>query len=436
MIEVVPTPVIRQVKAREILDSRGNPTVEAEVWLSDGTIARGAAPSGASTGVYEAVELRDEEPNRYMGKGVAHAVSNVNEIITHVLAGRIITHQREIDMAMVEKDHSSNKSVLGANAILAVSIACARAAAKSMNIPLYRYLGGVQSKLMPIPMMNILNGGAHVSDKNSQDFQEFMIVPVGAGCFKEALRMGTEVYHSLKKILNGKGYSTAVGDEGGFAPAIASVDEVLEILSEAVRQAGYEPGKDILFALDVAASEWKPDGKCHMIDADHKITGQFCYHLPKAGLDYTTDQLIQMYKDLTEKYPIFSIEDPLDEEDWEGWRRLTEALGKKVHLVGDDLFVTNTGRLAKGIEKGCGNSILIKLNQIGTISETLDAIQLAHSAGYTAIVSHRSGETEDTTIADLAVGLNCGYIKTGAPCRSERVAKYNQLLRIEELIEK
>ena len=436
MIEVVPTPVIRQVKAREILDSRGNPTVEAEVWLSDGTIARGAAPSGASTGVYEAVELRDEEPNRYMGKGVAHAVSNVNEIITHVLAGRIITHQREIDMAMVEKDHSSNKSVLGANAILAVSIACARAAAKSMNIPLYRYLGGVQSKLMPIPMMNILNGGAHVSDKNSQDFQEFMIVPVGAGCFKEALRMGTEVYHSLKKILNGKGYSTAVGDEGGFAPAIASVDEVLEILSEAVSQAGYEPGKDILCALDVAASEWKPDGKCHMIDADHKITGQFCYHLPKAGLDYTTDQLIQMYKDLTEKYPIFSIEDPLDEEDWEGWRRLTEELGKKVHLVGDDLFVTNTGRLAKGIEKGCGNSILIKLNQIGTISETLDAIQLAHSAGYTAIVSHRSGETEDTTIADLAVGLNCGYIKTGAPCRSERVAKYNQLLRIEELIEK
>ena len=273
MIEVVPTPVIRQVKAREILDSRGNPTVEAEVWLSDGTIARGAAPSGASTGVYEAVELRDEEPNRYMGKGVAHAVSNVNEIITHVLAGRIITHQREIDMAMVEKDHSSNKSVLGANAILAVSIACARAAAKSMNIPLYRYLGGVQSKLMPIPMMNILNGGAHVSDKNSQDFQEFMIVPVGAGCFKEALRMGTEVYHSLKKILNGKGYSTAVGDEGGFAPAIASVDEVLEILSEAVRQAGYEPGKDILFALDVAASEWKPDGKCHMIDAEHTVTG-------------------------------------------------------------------------------------------------------------------------------------------------------------------
>lgn len=409
---------IEKVTGREILDSRGNPTVEAVVHLMDGTIGRGAAPSGASTGEFEALELRDGEKERYLGKGVKKAVENINTVILSALRGVDASDIYAVDKAMKEADGTKDKSKLGANAMLAVSIACARTAGKSLEIPLYRFLGGTSGNCLPVPMMNILNGGAH--SKNSIDFQEFMILPVGACCFKEALRMGTEVYHSLKKVLEGKGLSTAVGDEGGFAPDVDGVEEVLDLMTEAVSEAGYECGHDICFALDVAASEWK-SGK-----------GKGYYHLPKSGKDYGTDELIDFYKNITEKYPILSIEDPLDEEDWEGWKKITEELGDKVQLVGDDLFVTNTERLAKGIENKCGNSILIKLNQIGTVSETLEAIKMAHKAGYTAIASHRSGETEDTTIADLAVALNCGQIKTGAPCRSERVAKYNQLLRIEE----
>lgn len=409
---------IEKVVGREILDSRGNPTVEAEVTLLGGTVAIGMVPSGASTGVYEALELRDGDENRYLGKGVKKAVEHINTTIRDAIVGKNAFELYEIDKEMRRLDGTKDKSKLGANAILAVSIAIAKAAANAMDISLYRFLGGVLGRCLPVPMMNIINGGAH--SKNSLDFQEFMIMPVGACCFKEGLRMGTEVYHSLAKVLNQKGLSTAVGDEGGFAPDVASVEEVLDLLVEAVKKAGYECGKDICFALDVAASEWKSE------------KGKGYYHLPKSGRDYGSDELIDMYKNMTQKYPIVSIEDPLDEEDWEGWKKITEELGDKVQLVGDDLFVTNTERLSKGIEENCANSILIKVNQIGTLSETIDAIQMAHKAGYTSIASHRSGETEDTTIADLAVALNCGQIKTGAPCRSERVAKYNQLLRIEE----
>ena len=421
---------IIKVIGREILDSRGNPTVEAEVHLLNGTVGRGAAPSGASTGEFEALELRDGDKERYGGKGVTKAVNNINTTINQAITGLDASDIYKVDKAMIDADGTDDKSVLGANAILAVSIACCRAAAASFGIPLYRFLGGQSGNRLPVPMMNISNGGAHA--KNSLDFQEFMIVPVGACCFKESFRMGAEVYYCLKKVLDERELSTAVGDEGGFAPDIDSVEGVLDILLEAIKSAGYECGKDICFALDVAASEWKPINESEMMAAEHKITGQYSYHLPKANKDYSSDELIDMYKNLIEKYPIISIEDPLDEEDWEGWKKITAELGSRVQLVGDDLFVTNTERLAKGIEKKCANSILIKLNQIGTVSETLEAIKLAHKAGYTAIVSHRSGETEDTTIADLAVALNCGQIKTGAPCRSERVAKYNQLLRIEE----
>ena len=411
---------IKKVYAREVLDSRGNPTVEAVVTLGDGTVARAITPSGASTGQFEAVELRDKEKARYLGKGVECAVNNVNNTINTLLCGMDASDLYAVDAMMQNADQTPQKSRLGANAILAVSIACARAAADSLGIPLFRFLGGINATKMPVPMMNIINGGAH--SRNSIDFQEFMIMPVGACCFKEALRMGTEVYHNLKNVLFEKGLSTAVGDEGGFAPDVGSAPKVLDILSEAVNKAGYECGKDICFALDVAASEWKsPKGKG-------------MYHLPKAGKDYTTDELIGMYADIIQKYPVISIEDPLDEEDWEGWKKITEIIGDRVQLVGDDLFVTNTSRLAKGIKEKCGNSILIKPNQIGSLSETLEAIKLAQKAGYTAIASHRSGETEDTTIADLAVALNTCQIKTGAPCRSERVAKYNRLLRIEEAL--
>ena len=423
---------IEKVLGREVLDSRGNPTVEAEVYLYDGTVGRGIAPSGASTGEFEAHELRDKDEKRYLGKGVQNAVDNINTVISTRLEGMDASDIYAVDKAMIETDGTDDKSKLGANAILAVSIAAFDAAAKSLDIPLYRFIGGVAAATMPVPMMNIINGGAH--SKNSIDFQEFMIMPVGACCFKEALRMGAEVYHSLARVLNMKDLSTAVGDEGGFAPDFDRVEDVLDTMTEAVKQAGYEPGRDICFALDVAASEWKPLRKEGMMTAEHEITGQVSYHMPKNGRDYSSEELIDMYKKLIEKYPIVSIEDPLDEEDWNGWKKITAELGERVQLVGDDLFVTNTKRLSKGIENGCGNSILIKVNQIGSVSEALDAIKLAHRAGYTAIASHRSGETEDTTIADLAVAMNCGQIKTGAPCRSERTAKYNQLLRIEEAL--
>lgn len=421
---------IVKVIGREVLDSRGNPTVEAEVHLADKTVARGIAPSGASTGMFEALELRDKDTERYMGKGVYKAVHNINTTINDILVGKNAADIYKIDAAMIEADGTKDKSRLGANAMLAVSIAVCRAAACALKLPLYRFLGGAAARKLPVPMMNIINGGAH--SKNNLDFQEFMIVPVGACCFSEALRMGTEVYHCLKAELSERGLSTAVGDEGGFAPDVSGADEVLSILECAVNRAGYTCGKDISFALDVAASEWKPQDTTTMMQSEHMITGTASYHLPKCGENYTSDDLIRLYTQLVERYPIISIEDPLDEEDWEGWRRITSELGHKVQLVGDDLFVTNTDRLSKGIAQKAGNSILIKLNQIGTVSETMDAIRLAHESGYTAIVSHRSGETEDTTIADLAVALNCGQIKTGAPCRSERVAKYNRLLRIEE----
>ena len=418
---------IKNVIGREVLDSRGNPTVEVDVILESGIIGRAIVPSGASTGEREALELRDGG-TRYMGKGVLTAVNNVNTVLKDAVIGMNSLDQEALDRKMIELDGTKTTSKFGANAILGISMANLKAAALYKKLPLYRYIG--EGKTLPVAMMNIINGGAHA--KNSLDFQEFMIVPVGACCFKESLRMGAEVYYCLKKVLDERELSTAVGDEGGFAPDIDSVEGVLDILLEAIKSAGYECGKDICFALDVAASEWKPINESKMMAAEHKITGQYSYHLPKANKDYSSDELIDMYKNLIEKYPIISIEDPLDEEDWEGWKKITAELGSRVQLVGDDLFVTNTERLAKGIEKKCANSILIKLNQIGTVSETLEAIKLAHKAGYTAIVSHRSGETEDTTIADLAVALNCGQIKTGAPCRSERVAKYNQLLRIEE----
>ena len=409
---------IEKVVGREILDSRGNPTVEAEVTLVDGTVARGTAPSGASTGEFEALELRDGDKARYLGKGVTKAVENINTVINETITGMDASDLYAVDKAMIAADGTGDKSNLGANAILAVSIATARAAATALDIPLYRFLGGVSGTRLPVPMMNILNGGAHAT--NTVDTQEFMIMPVGAPSFKEALRWCAEVFHNLAKILKSKGLATSVGDEGGFAPNLSSDDETIETILEAVKAAGYEPGRDFMIAMDAASSEWKSE------------KGKGFYHQPKSGRDFTSDELSQHWADLVEKYPIISIEDALDEEDWEGWQKLTAKLGGKVQLVGDDLFVTNTERLKKGIELGCGNSILIKLNQIGSVSETLEAIQMAHNAGYTAISSHRSGETADTTIADLAVALNTCQIKTGAPSRSERVAKYNQLLRIEE----
>lgn len=408
---------IVKVIGREILDSRGNPTVEAEVYLADGTVGRGTAPSGASTGEFEALELRDGDKGRYGGKGVTKAVENINTAINDAVCGLDASDIYAVDKAMIKADGTKDKSKLGANAILAVSIAAARAASISLDIPLYRFLGGISANRLPVPMMNILNGGAHAA--NTVDVQEFMIMPVGAPSFKEALRWCAEVFHALAALLKSKGLATSVGDEGGFAPDLASDEEAIQYILEAVKNAGYEPGKDFMIAMDAASSEWKGSKK-----------GE--YILPKAGTKFTSAELIEHWKKLVEKYPIISIEDALDEEDWEGWQLLTKELGGKVQLVGDDLFVTNTERLAKGISLGCGNSILIKLNQIGSVSETLEAIKMAHKAGYTAISSHRSGETADTTIADLAVALNTCQIKTGAPSRSERVAKYNQLLRIEE----
>ena len=408
---------IEKVVGREILDSRGNPTVEAEVTLIDGTVSRGTAPSGASTGEFEALELRDGDKSRYLGKGVSKAVENINTVINDTITGMDASDIYAVDKAMIEADGTKDKSNLGANAILAVSIATARAAATALDIPLYRFLGGISGNRLPVPMMNILNGGAHAA--NTVDVQEFMIMPVGAPSFKECLRWCAEVFHALAALLKSKGLATSVGDEGGFAPDLASDEEAIQYILEAVKNAGYEPGKDFMIAMDAASSEWKGSKK-----------GE--YVLPKAGTKFTSAELIEHWKKLVEKYPIISIEDALDEEDWEGWQQLTKELGDKVQLVGDDLFVTNTERLAKGISLGAGNAILIKLNQIGSVSETLEAIKMAHKAGYTAISSHRSGETADTTIADLAVALNTCQIKTGAPSRSERVAKYNQLLRIEE----
>ena len=409
---------IEKVIGREIIDSRGNPTVEAEVYLLDGTVGRGAAPSGASTGEFEALELRDGDKSRFGGKGVTKAVENINTVINDALKGVDASDIYAVDTAMIAADGTKDKSNLGANAILAVSIASCRAAATALEIPLYRFLGGVNANRLPVPMMNIVNGGCHALS-SGLDVQEFMIMPVGAPSFKECLRWCAEVFHALASILKERGLATSVGDEGGFAPALKSDEEAIETILEAVKKAGYEPGSDFMIAMDAASSEWKTG-----------TVGE--YKLPKAGTVYTSGQLINHWKALVEKYPIISIEDALDEEDWEGWKKLTAELGDKVQLVGDDLFVTNTERLSKGIELGCGNSILIKLNQIGSVSETLEAIKMAHNAGYTAVTSHRSGETEDTTIADLAVALNTCQIKTGAPSRSERVAKYNQLLRIEE----
>ena len=410
---------IEKVVGREILDSRGNPTVEAEVTLVDGTVGRGTAPSGASTGEFEALELRDGDMDRYLGKGVEKAVNNINTVINGVLTGLDASDIYAIDKAMIDADGTKDKSKLGANAILAVSIATARAASIALDIPLYRFLGGISGNRLPVPMMNILNGGAHAD--SAVDTQEFMIMPVGAPSFKEALRWCAEVFHKLKSLIKDMGDVTAVGDEGGFAPnKLTSDEEAIEKILEAVKAAGFEPGKDFMIAMDAASSEWKSE------------KGIGYYKQPKSGKEFTSDELIAHWESLIDKYPIISIEDGLDEEDWEGWKKMTEKIGHKVQLVGDDLFVTNTERLSKGIKMGAGNSILIKLNQIGSVSETLEAIKMAHNAGYTAISSHRSGETADTTIADLAVALNTCQIKTGAPSRSEGVAKYNQLLRIEE----
>ncbi|ADQ46167.1 enolase [Caldicellulosiruptor kronotskyensis 2002] len=408
---------ITAVKAREILDSRGNPTVEVEVIVNDEFVGRAAVPSGASTGIFEAVELRDGDKKRYMGKGVLKAVENVNEVIAPEIIGMNALNQVEIDKLMIELDGTENKSKLGANAILGVSLAVAKAAANALGLPLYQYIGGVNAKYLPVPMMNILNGGKHAD--NSVDLQEFMIMPVGAKSFSEALRMCAETFHHLRNVLKARGYNTTVGDEGGFAPNLKSNEEPLEVIVEAIEKAGYTPGKDIAIALDPATSELynEEDGK---------------YHFEREGKVRTKEEMVEFWVKLVEKYPIVSIEDGVAEEDWEGWKMLTEALGNKIQLVGDDLFVTNTKRLAKGIELGVANSILIKLNQIGTLTETLEAIEMANRAGYTAVVSHRSGETEDTTIADLVVAVNAGQIKTGAPSRTDRVAKYNQLLRIEE----
>ena len=406
---------IVDVVARQIIDSRCFPTVEVEIYLEDGTMGRAAVPSGASTGMYEAVELRDGDKGVYQGKGVLKAVENVNDTIAEELIGCNVFDQTYIDKMLIELDGTNNKGKLGANAILGVSLAVANAAANALGIPLYRYIGGVNAKVLPVPMMNILNGGSHAD--NSVDLQEFMIMPAGAGSFSEALRMCAEVYHTLKKTLHEKGYSTAIGDEGGFAPNLKSNAEAIDVILEAITKAGYKPGEDMFIAIDAASSEYYKDGK---------------YVLENEGKTLTSAEMVDFFEEWVNKYPIISIEDGMAEEDWEGWKLMTERLGKKVQLVGDDLFVTNTERLEKGIDLGVANSILIKLNQIGTLTETLNAIEMANRAGYTAVVSHRSGETEDTTIADLVVAVNAGQIKTGAPARSERVAKYNQLLRIEE----
>ena len=407
--------MITDVYAREILDSRGNPTVEVDVYLEDGAFGRAAVPSGASTGAFEAVELRDGDKSRYLGKGTLNAVDNVNTLIAPALIGLDATDQSGIDRFLIELDGTDNKGKLGANAILGVSMAVAKAAADSAGLPLYRYIGGANAKVLPSPMMNILNGGKHAD--NNVDIQEFMVMPLGAETFSEALRMGTEVFHSLKKVLNGKGYNTAVGDEGGFAPNLGSNEEALAIIVEAIKAAGYEPGKDVFLALDVASTELYHDG---------------IYDLAGEGVQKTASEMVDFYEELCSKYPVISIEDGLAEEDWEGWKMMTERLGGKVQLVGDDLFVTKTRRLSKGIAQDTANSILVKVNQIGTLTETLEAVEMAKQAGYTAVISHRSGETEDATIADIAVATNAGQIKTGAPSRSDRVAKYNQLLRIEE----
>lgn len=409
--------VITDVYAREIMDSRGNPTVEVEVYLEDGTIGRAAVPSGASTGQFEAVELRDSESSRYLGKGVLQAVANVNDIIGPAILGFDASEQVAIDGVMIELDGTPNKAKLGANAILGVSMAVARAAAESYDLPLFQYLGGTNAKELPVPMMNILNGGAHAD--NNVDIQEFMIMPIGASSFMEALRYCAEVYHTLKGVLKAKGLATGVGDEGGFAPNLGSNEEALQVITEAIEKAGLVVGKDIVFAIDAASSEFYKDGK---------------YHLVGEGKVKIAAEMVEYYAELCEKYPIYSIEDGLAEEDWEGWKLLTDRLGKTVQLVGDDLFVTNTERLSRGIKEDTANAILIKVNQIGTLTETFDAIEMAKRAGYTAVISHRSGETEDSTIADIAVAVNAGQIKTGAPARSERVAKYNQLLRIEDML--
>ena len=411
--------VIELVYAREVLDSRGNPTVEVEVALESGAVGRAIVPSGASTGAFEAVELRDGDKGRYIGKGVEKAVANVNEIIAPELEGMDAFDQPAIDALMIELDGTHNKGKLGANAILGVSMAVARAAAEELGLPLFQYIGGVNAKQLPVPMMNILNGGEHAD--NNVDVQEFMILPVGAPCFKEGLRMGAEVFHALKKVLGEKGLACGVGDEGGFAPNLGSNREALELIVEAIEKAGYKPGDDVRLGLDVAATE--------MYDKETKL-----YDLKHEGKKLTAEEMVDLYEDWATNFPIITIEDGLDEEDWDGWKVLTDRLGKKIQLVGDDLFVTNTERLERGIEAGVANSILIKVNQIGTITETLDAIEMAKRAGYTAVISHRSGETEDTTIADLAVAVNAGQIKTGAPSRTDRVAKYNQLLRIEETV--
>ena len=411
--------VIELVYAREVLDSRGNPTVEVEVALESGAVGRAIVPSGASTGAFEAVELRDGDKGRYIGKGVEKAVANVNEIIAPELEGMDAFDQPAIDALMIELDGTHNKGKLGANAILGVSMAVARAAAEELGLPLFQYIGGVNAKQLPVPMMNILNGGEHAD--NSVDVQEFMILPVGAKSFREGLRMGAEVFHSLKKVLSERGLACGVGDEGGFAPNLGSNRAALELIVEAIEKAGYKPGDDVRLGLDVAATE--------MYDKETKL-----YDLKHEGKKLTAEQMVDLYEEWVNNFPIVTIEDGLDEEDWDGWKVLTDRLGKKVQLVGDDLFVTNTERLERGIEAGVANSILIKVNQIGTITETLDAIEMAKRAGYTAVISHRSGETEDTTIADLAVAVNAGQIKTGAPSRTDRVAKYNQLLRIEEMV--
>lgn len=408
--------VITKVTGREVIDSRGNPTVEAQVTLSDGTVAAAIVPSGASTGVYEAVELRDKKESRYQGKGVITAVANINGILSPALVNKNPFKQHDIDRIMISVDGTENKSRLGANAILAVSIAVAKAAAKSLDMPLFAYLGGINGKVMPIPMLNILNGGAHAS--NNVDIQEFMIMPYNMGSFKETLRCACEIYHTLGKVIKDKGMDTAVGDEGGFAPNLSCDEEAIELIITAIERAGYSTD-NVKIALDAASSEWYAEGS---------------YMLPKKKKQMSTQQLIDYWCELTSKYPIVSIEDGLSEHDWCGWTMLTEKLGKKIQLVGDDLFVTNTARLKEGIEKKAGNSILVKMNQIGTLTETLDAIETAKKAGYTTVISHRSGETEDTTIADLAVAVNAGQIKTGAPCRTDRVAKYNRLLRIEEYL--
>lgn len=408
------------IYGREILDSRGNPTVEVEVYLDDGCMGRAAVPSGASTGAFEAVELRDGDKGRYLGKGVTNAVKNINEIISPEIIGKEVFDQVGLDQLMIDLDGTDNKGKLGANAILGVSMAIAKAAASTLGLSIYQYLGGVNAKTLPVPMMNILNGGEHAD--NNVDIQEFMVMPVGAKSFAEALRTGAEIFHNLKKVLKEKGLNTSVGDEGGFAPNLTSNEEALQVIVDAIKTAGYKPGEDVMLALDVAATE--------IYNKEEKQ-----YELKGEGLVKTSEEMVEFYSDLVEKYPIISIEDGLDEEDWDGWKLMTEKLGDKIQIVGDDLFVTNTTRLSRGIESGTANSILIKLNQIGTVTETLDAIEMAKRAGYTVVISHRSGETEDSTIADLVVAVNGGQIKTGAPSRTDRVAKYNQLLRIEDLLD-